>query len=71
MSKKHAFNQEVIIGPFANDDKWVKFKSICSQLGFTVRVTGGVFLTHELNGTIKDFEIILDLVNDPMVIFGK
>ena len=68
MSKRHAFDQQEIIGPLANHGKWVKFKKITDTLGFTVRVTGGVYLTHELSGTKKDFEIILELVNDFRVV---
>jgi hypothetical protein len=62
--KRHAFDQQEIIGASNNNDKWVKFKKITDALGFTVRVTGGVYLTHELSGTKKDFEIVLELVND-------
>ena len=64
MSKRYIFNQIAVTGDSNATRKWVKFKKICGELGFTVRVTGGVFLTHELNGTEKDFEIILKLVND-------
>jgi len=64
MSKRHAFGQQEVTGASNSNDKWDKFKRITDTLGFTVRVTGGAYLTHELSGTKKDFEIILDLVND-------
>jgi hypothetical protein len=64
MSKRHAFDQGEVVCAFASHDKWVKFKKICDALGFYVRVTGGVVLTHEFGGTKKDFEIVLELTND-------
>lgn len=67
MSKRHSFDQAEVIGAFASHDKWVKFKRICDTLGFYVRVTGGVVLTHEFGGTKKDFEIVLGLTNDRKV----
>ena len=62
--KRHNFDQNEIIGAFAHHHKWVKFKNICDELGFTVRVTGGAILTHEFGGTAEDFETVQELVND-------
>ena len=65
--KQHAFAQELINGTngnfFVKESKWQKFKLVCFELGFNVRVTGGNFLTHEINGSKEDFETILELIN--------
>ncbi len=68
MSKKHAFEQEVVTGTagnwFSKESKWQKFKRACDELGYVVRVTGGNFLTHEINTSKEDFEVIIDLVKN-------
>ena len=66
--KRHSFNQcEVLmlehrIGKKFKDEKWQEFKEVVNTLGFKVRVTGGVFLTHEINTSEEDFNIILEIV---------
>ena len=65
MSKRHNFNQEVILNfkyIARGKDTWRLFKSICDQLGYVVRVTGGVFLTHEIDCSEDDFNLILELM---------
>ncbi|HHZ71435.1 MAG TPA: hypothetical protein EYN54_14425 [Methylococcaceae bacterium] len=66
MSKQHAFEQETITGIggnwFSKESKWNKFKGVCFELGYEVRVTGGNFLTHEINASREDFDVILDLM---------
>jgi hypothetical protein len=63
---QHAFNQtEILVMKFRKRDQdiiWSKFVKICDALGFKVRVTGGKFLTHEINGSGEDFAVILDLL---------
>ena len=64
--KQHAFAQEEICGNsgnfFMKESKWQRFKLISVELGYLVRVTGGNFLTHEINGSKEDFDVILDLI---------
>jgi hypothetical protein len=64
--KQHAFNQaEILVMKFCKRDQdiiWSKFVKICDSLGFMVRVTGGKFLTHEINGSGEDFAVIIDLL---------
>ena len=66
MSNRHSFEQELVYGTainkFARYDAWSKFLRIYQELGFKVRVTGGCFLTHEIDGSKEDFEAILDLM---------
>ena len=69
--KKHAFNQiEVLmlerrIGKTFKDRAWDIFINITQDIGFKVRVTGGNFLTHEINGgDIDDFESLLELTKE-------
>jgi len=65
--KRHTFDQELIYktapNKFARYDAWSKFLKTYQELGFKVRVTGGAFLTHEIDGSKEDFETILDLMN--------
>jgi hypothetical protein len=66
MSIRHAFGQEDITGTygswFSRESKWQKFQKVYRELGFSVRVTGGNFLTHEIDCSNEDFEIILSLM---------
>jgi hypothetical protein len=66
MSDRYAFDQELVYANatnrFARSDSWSKFTKLHRELGFKVRITGGVFLTHEIDGTKEDFETILDLI---------
>jgi hypothetical protein len=48
---KYAFNQNEITN-------WLRFVNIANQLGYTVRVTGGMVDTHEINGNETDFRAI-------------
>jgi len=65
--KQYAFNQTQIfmlerrIGQNFKDLMWDKFTSTAKELGFKVRVTGGNFLTHEINGDEDDFIAIAEL----------
>ena len=49
------------IGQNFKDLMWDKFTSTAKELGFKVRVTGGNFLTHEINGDEDDFIAIAEL----------
>jgi hypothetical protein len=66
--KQHAFNQaEILVMKFCKRDQdviWSEFISIMSDLDFTVRVTGGNFLTHEVNGSQEDFDTIIELLDE-------
>ena len=65
--KQYAFNQVEIfmleprIGQNFKDRMWDKFTNTAKELGFKVRVTGGNFLTHEINGNKDDFIAIAEL----------
>ena len=65
--KQHAFNQAEIfmlerrIGQNFKDAMFDRFSSIAKEFGFKVRVTGGNFLTHEINGNSEDFTAICEL----------
>lgn len=65
--KQYAFNQTEIfmlerrIGQNFKDLMWDKFTGTAKELGFKVRVTGGNFLTHEINGDKNDFIAIAEL----------
>lgn len=65
--KQHSFNQtEVLmlekrVGREYKIDMWDKFKKICEDLDLKVRVTGGNFLTHDINTDEDDFNTILQL----------
>ena len=60
MSNKRSFNQAEIllldrrIGQTFKDRAWELFISTANELGFKVRVTGGAFLTHEINATEEE-----------------
>ena len=64
----HVFSEsEVLIQGFSKiekDAKWHKFMSICRQMDFTVKVTGGNFLTHSIDCSIIDFLALLELTYD-------
>lgn len=64
--KQHAFNQaEILVMKFCKRDQdiiWSKFVKICDALELEVRVTGGNFMTHEINGSGEDFSVILELL---------
>ena len=65
--KQHAFNQvEVLmlerrVGETFKARMWNSFTSVAKELGFKVRVTGGNFLTHEINGNQDDFIALQEL----------
>ena len=66
--KKHNFNEaEVLmlskrIGEKFKQEKWDAFIDAANELGFKVRVTGGAFLTHEINTDEEDFNVLLEIV---------
>ena len=65
--KQHAFAQEEVmilerrIGEVFKIEIFNKFLSVAGELGFKVTVTGGNFLTHEINGNEDDFTALLQL----------
>lgn len=65
--KQYAFNQAEFLmlerrsGGVFKARMWDRFISIASELGFTVRVTGGNFLTHEIDGNNDDFVALQEL----------
>jgi len=65
MSKKHLFSKLEITGTSRfNNQQWNIFNEHVKCLGFIVKVTNGNFLTHEINTTKENFEIILELIKD-------
>jgi hypothetical protein len=51
-----AFNQ--------NDIKnWDRFASVANALGFSIRVTGGLFNTHEIDASPADFAAVVELAS--------
>ena len=68
MSKRHSFDQsEVLMLGFTKRQKnraWLIFTEVLGELGLKVSVTGGNFLTHEINCTGDDFDIILGLTKE-------
>ena len=63
--KKHAFNQvEVLMMGRTHGDgdrMWERFTEVVKELGFSVRTTGGNFLTHEITCDSSDFITVLEL----------
>jgi hypothetical protein len=65
--KRHAFNQTEIfmlegrIGEKFKQQMWEAFMAVANDLGFKVVVTGGNFLTHEINTTEDDFKALQEL----------
>ncbi|MEE9459641.1 MAG: hypothetical protein V3V84_07760 [Candidatus Bathyarchaeia archaeon] len=62
--KKHNFDQSEVLILGDNNITWSKFQKICMVLGFNVRLTGGVVLTHEINTDEDDFNCILEMIKD-------
>lgn len=63
--KKHTFNQEEILSTVHHSrqwERWAKFTKVVNELGYSIRVTGGNYLTHEINTTEEEFEVIKDIV---------
>ena len=50
------------VGQKGKDEKWQEFTEACKILGFEVRVTGGNFLTHEIDCGEGEFNTILEIV---------
>ncbi len=44
--------------------QWDSFSLVADQLGFSVRATGGTFLTHEICCSYGDYLIVLELSNN-------
>lgn len=65
--KQYAFNQTEIfmlerrIGETFKNRMFDIFTNTAKDLGFKVRVTGGNFLTHEIDGNKEDFIAIAEL----------
>ncbi len=63
--KAHSFSQEEIAShpvDVVARREWSNFKSVIDELGYEIRITGGTFLTHEINCDSADFETIKDLL---------
>lgn len=63
--KRHNFNQDEIyksVHTSRQEEQFRRFVKIVNELGYTIRVTGGAFLTHEINTTEEEFNIILELL---------
>ena len=61
----HIFEQQLIYATAHDDDKaWARFTRVCIELGFKIRVTGGAFRTHKIDGSKEDFEAILELIRE-------
>lgn len=53
MKEKYAYYLEPLVA--------IKFNFVASELGYTVRVSGGMEKTYEINCSEKDFNVILSL----------
>lgn len=65
MSAKHAFSQDEIskhIDIAIADRQWEHFINVVETLGYSVKITGGNFLTHQINCSSQDYQIILELL---------
>lgn len=67
MAARHNFEQQDVLRARINGIRqnliWHKFIETSIELGLTVRTTGGAVLTHEINCSKEDFDVVLDLVN--------
>lgn len=62
MASQVAFSQDLICGGKRFPDRlWKEFVSLCEELGYKVRVTGGNDLTHEVNCTQEELNVIFEL----------
>ena len=65
--KQHSFDQAEVLmlsrrtGRESKQDKWDLFIDAATELGIKVRVTGGNFLTHEVNADEEDFNVLLEI----------
>ena len=63
--KRHAFGQEEVLSngrtERQKDIMWSKFTALCKYFGYSIRITGGNFLTHEIDCGKKDFDALLNL----------
>ena len=53
---KFSFSQQDI-------ENWDRFISVASAFGFTVRVTGGMVNTHEIDASPADFAVIKEMAS--------
>lgn len=64
--KRHSFDQSEILkaghSKSEQDRLWSRFQSICSELGVQCRVTGGNFITHEVDCSEDDFRALIELI---------
>ncbi len=49
--------------PFSQDEvyNWDKFHALVKLFGFSLRVTGGVVYTHDINASSADFKALVEL----------
>ena len=45
-------------------DNWDLFANTAKEFGFNVRVTGGSIHTHEIDCSLADFRLLVDLVRN-------
>jgi hypothetical protein len=64
--KQHAFNQEEVLmlgrTKQQKEAAWGQFSRICNTFDISVRVTGGLLLTHQVDCGEDDFNALLELV---------
>ena len=66
--KRTNFNQDMIFGGVKSqhlqDSMWSDFINVVGELNCIIHVTGGAFLTHEINCSEDDLYIIIDLAKN-------
>jgi len=55
---RHSFRQRDV-GDKRSD--WTRFADLANEFGYSIRVTGGVEYTHEINCSPLDFWALVDL----------
>ena len=65
MAERHAFSsKDITEGGWSTEIKnkmWERFVVTSKDLGFRVRVTGGNFLTHDIDCSKEDFDTVIEL----------
>lgn len=70
MSKRYKFSKSAIMKAYSHlpskvsDRKWKKLIECSTELGYEVKSIKGNFLTHEINTTQDEFNIILELFKE-------